>query len=40
LGTHNLILNKFNVVPYHLLLTTIDFQDQNDLISKNDFKAL
>jgi ATP adenylyltransferase/5',5'''-P-1,P-4-tetraphosphate phosphorylase II len=39
-GTHNLLLNKFNVVPHHCLLTTVDFQLLDDLLNKKDFRAV
>ena len=38
--THVAILNKFNVVEHHLLIITRRFEDQEDLLTLNDFKAL
>ncbi|PRP74154.1 ATP adenylyltransferase [Planoprotostelium fungivorum] len=38
-GTHNLLLNKFNVLPHHLLLTTKEFQRQSDPLNHTDFKV-
>ncbi|KXN70800.1 hypothetical protein CONCODRAFT_17339 [Conidiobolus coronatus NRRL 28638] len=37
--THNLVLNKYCIVPYHLLVTTKDFQPQTDALNFNDLKA-
>ena len=37
---YNLMLNKFNVAPYHLLLTTKEFESQSDMLNKNDLKSL
>ncbi len=37
---HNLILNKYNVSPYHMLVTTKEFQPQTDFLNKEDFKAM
>jgi hypothetical protein len=39
-GTHNLVLNKFNVVDYHLILATVDFQHQSEPLNAKDFTAL
>ncbi len=38
--THLAILNKFNVVEHHLLIITRGFEDQEKLLTLNDFKAL
>jgi sulfate adenylyltransferase (ADP) / ATP adenylyltransferase len=38
--THLCLLNKFNVVDRHLLLITRDFEEQNNLLTLNDFIAL
>ena len=38
--THVAILNKFNVVEYHLLIITRRFEDQETLLTPDDFKAL
>jgi len=38
-GTHNLLLNKFNVVPFHLLVTTVNFQSQMDILNINDLRS-
>jgi ATP adenylyltransferase/5',5'''-P-1,P-4-tetraphosphate phosphorylase II len=37
---HALLLNKFNVVPHHLLLVTRAFQHQTEQLSPADFEAL
>jgi len=37
--THQLLLNKYNVVDYHLLVVTIDYEPQTDLINSQDFAA-
>jgi ATP adenylyltransferase len=39
-GTHLAILNKFNVVPRHLLIITRQFEDQEMLLTPSDFEAL
>eukprot|EP01116_Phalansterium_solitarium_P025357 TRINITY_DN965_c0_g1_i1.p1 TRINITY_DN965_c0_g1~~TRINITY_DN965_c0_g1_i1.p1 ORF type:complete len:351 (-),score=96.73 TRINITY_DN965_c0_g1_i1:145-1197(-) len=39
-GAHNLVLNKFNVVDYHLLLTTASFQSQLDRLNESDFASI
>jgi len=39
-GTHNLVLNKFNVVDYHLILATVDFQLQSEPLNVKDLTAL
>ncbi len=38
--THVAILNKFNVVEHHLLIITRRFEDQEALLTPDDFKAL
>jgi len=38
--THVAILNKFNVVDHHLLLLTRRFEDQEMLLTADDFEAL
>lgn len=38
--THVAVLNKFNVVEHHLLIITRRFEDQEDLLTLNDFMAL
>jgi ATP adenylyltransferase len=38
--THLAILNKFNVVDYHLLIITRQFESQNSLLNFDDFFAL
>ena len=41
LGPHHLgVLNKFNVLPHHLLIITRDFEPQEALLTGNDFTAL
>ncbi|KAJ2542992.1 bifunctional AP-4-A phosphorylase/ADP sulfurylase, partial [Coemansia sp. RSA 1933] len=41
LGTsHNLLMNKYCVVPYHLLITTVGFEQQGDLLTESDFNAV
>jgi len=37
--THVCLLNKFCVVPLHLLMVTKDFQPQNTLLTREDFEA-
>eukprot|EP01112_Ceratiomyxa_fruticulosa_P017968 TRINITY_DN5689_c0_g1_i1.p1 TRINITY_DN5689_c0_g1~~TRINITY_DN5689_c0_g1_i1.p1 ORF type:complete len:299 (-),score=48.91 TRINITY_DN5689_c0_g1_i1:40-936(-) len=39
-GTHNLILNKFNVADNHLIMATIDYQPQTDPLTLSDFAVL
>jgi ATP adenylyltransferase/5',5'''-P-1,P-4-tetraphosphate phosphorylase II len=39
-GTHNLLLNKYNVVDYHMVLATKDFQPQTDPLNEIDLAAL
>lgn len=38
--THLFLLNKFNVVDYHLLIVTRAFEDQENLLNLADFIAL
>lgn len=38
--THVCILNKFNVVDYHLLIITRDFAEQESLLTLADFTAM
>jgi ATP adenylyltransferase len=38
--THLAILNKFNVVPHHLLIITRRFEDQETLLTPADLEAL
>ena len=38
--THIALLNKFNVVEHHLLIVTREFEDQEMLLTINDFEAL
>jgi ATP adenylyltransferase len=38
--THLCLLNKFNVVDYHLLVVTREFEEQETLLTLNDFAAL
>ncbi|MBW4614819.1 MAG: phosphorylase [Desmonostoc vinosum HA7617-LM4] len=38
--THVCILNKFNVVDYHLLLITRAFEEQESLLTQEDFAAM
>lgn len=38
--THVALLNKFNVVDYHLLIVTRDFEDQEALLTREDCAAL
>jgi ATP adenylyltransferase len=39
-STHRAVLNKFNVVDYHLLIVTRAFEDQEALLTQRDFAAL
>jgi len=39
-GTHIAVLNKFNVVKHHLLIITRQFENQEMLLTPNDFEAL
>jgi len=38
--THAAILNKFNVLEHHLLIVTRHFEDQETLLTPDDFSAL
>jgi sulfate adenylyltransferase (ADP) / ATP adenylyltransferase len=38
--THVCLLNKFNVANYHLLIITRDFEEQESLLTLQDFEAL
>ena len=38
--THVCILNKFNVVDYHLLIITRGFEEQESLLTLEDFTAM
>ena len=38
--THLCLLNKFNVIQYHLLIVTRDFEDQEKLLNIADFEAI
>ncbi|KAL4151412.1 hypothetical protein PRNP1_008357 [Phytophthora ramorum] len=38
--THNLVLNKFNVVDEHVVLPTIEFASQEQPLSAADFRAM
>ena len=38
--THLCLLNKFNVIPHHLLIVTREFEDQETLLTGNDFEAV
>jgi ATP adenylyltransferase len=38
--THVCILNKFNVVDYHLLIITRAFEEQESLLTQQDFAAM
>jgi ATP adenylyltransferase len=38
--THVAVLNKFNVVEHHLLIVTRQFEDQETLLTIEDFEAL
>ncbi|MEH2424442.1 MAG: phosphorylase [Nostoc sp.] len=38
--THVCIFNKFNVVDYHLLIITRDFEEQESLLTLEDFTAM
>eukprot|EP00775_Hariotina_reticulata_P007505 gene7505-7715_t len=37
--THTLLLNKFNVVPHHVLVVTRQFESQQDPLNARDFAA-
>jgi sulfate adenylyltransferase (ADP) / ATP adenylyltransferase len=38
--THLVLLNKFNVMDYHILMVTRKFESQEDLLTAADFQAL
>ena len=38
--THLCLLNKFNVIPHHLLIVTREFEDQETLLTMKDFEAI
>lgn len=38
--THLCLLNKFNVVDYHLLMVTREFEDQDNWLTLSDFQAM
>jgi ATP adenylyltransferase len=38
--THLAVLNKYNVVEHHLLIITRQYEDQDTLLTLNDFEAL
>ncbi len=38
--THVALLNKFNVVKHHLLVVTLQYEDQETLLTRADFLAL
>ena len=38
--THLCLLNKYNVVDYHLLIVTREFEEQENLLNLQDFQAL
>ena len=39
LPLHNLVLNKFPIIPDHFILATKDFKEQTDLLEEEDLKA-
>lgn len=39
-GTHNLVLNKFNVADEHVVLPTIEFAPQEQPLDAADFRAM
>ncbi|KAF2077320.1 hypothetical protein CYY_001386 [Polysphondylium violaceum] len=39
-GTHNLVLNKFNVSNYHSIIATKEYEKQTDPLNRYDFKAI
>ena len=39
-ATHVGLLNKFNVIDHHLLIVTRDFEDQEKLLTLQDFEAM
>ncbi|KAJ2720446.1 bifunctional AP-4-A phosphorylase/ADP sulfurylase [Coemansia sp. Benny D115] len=38
--SHELLFNKYCVVPHHLLITTKEFRQQGEPLSESDFKAI
>jgi len=38
--THIAVLNKFNVLKHHLLIITMQYEEQEQLLTCNDFEAL
>ncbi len=38
--THLCLLNKYNIVDYHLLIVTREFEEQENLLNLQDFQAL
>eukprot|EP01114_Cavostelium_apophysatum_P014270 TRINITY_DN3656_c0_g1_i4.p1 TRINITY_DN3656_c0_g1~~TRINITY_DN3656_c0_g1_i4.p1 ORF type:complete len:260 (+),score=52.74 TRINITY_DN3656_c0_g1_i4:38-781(+) len=38
-GSHNFMLNKFNVSPYHTIIATKEFRPQEEGLDKSDFAA-
>ena len=38
--THVCLLNKFNVLDYHILMVTRSFQEQESLLTLNDFEVV
>jgi ATP adenylyltransferase len=39
LPSHNLVLNKFPIIPDHFILATKDFKKQTDLLEEDDLGA-
>ncbi|KAJ2516947.1 bifunctional AP-4-A phosphorylase/ADP sulfurylase [Coemansia sp. RSA 1939] len=39
-SSHNLLLNKYCVVPYHLLITTASYEQQGEPLTEKDFSAV
>jgi len=37
--THALVLNKFNIVPYHVIIITNEFKKQEEPLDARDFEA-
>jgi ATP adenylyltransferase len=37
--SHTLLLNKFNVVPHHVLVVTRQFESQQDPLNSTDLAA-
>jgi ATP adenylyltransferase len=37
--SHNIVINKFPVIPHHFILTTIDFKPQTSLLEEQDLGA-